>query len=108
VETGVPLPDTGSDTAVDVILENPGRGAGEPASVPGREGTGLVPVLLLYEYDAWGAGTVMKPLSMVLSVGLLASFFLLFVFSVLPLERGWASRNSAACGTALEGPISAM
>ena len=90
---------------MDVILENPGRGAGEPVSVPGREGTGLVPVLLLL-YEAWGAGTVMKPLSTVLFVGLLASFFLFFVFSVLPLERGWASRNSAACGTALGAYIS--
>lgn len=104
METGVPLPDTGSDTTVDEILENPGRGAGEPVSVPGREGAGLVPVLLLYE--AWGAGTVMKPLSMVVFVGLLASFFLLFVFSVLPLARGWASRNSVACGTALGAYIS--
>jgi len=85
---------------VDVILENPGRGAGEPVSVPGREGAGLLPGLSLYE--AWGAGTVMKPLSRVLFVGLLASFFLLFAFSVLPLERGCASRNPAACGTALK------
>lgn len=97
--TGVPLPESGSDTTVDLILENPGRGAGEPVSVPGREGTGLVPVLSLNE--ACGAGTVMKPLSIVLFVGLLASLFLFFVFSVLPLERGCASRNSAACGTAL-------
>ena len=100
-ETGVPLPDTASDTTVDVILENPGRGAGEPVSVPGREGAGLVPVLPLYE--ACGAGTVIKLLSRALVVGLLGSFFLLFVFSVLPLERGAASRNSAACGTALQG-----
>jgi hypothetical protein len=99
METGVPLPDTASDTTVEVILENPGRGAGEPVSDPGREGGGLVPALPLNE--ACGAGTVMKPLSRVLAVGLLGSFFLLLVFSVLPLERGCASRSSAACGTAL-------
>jgi hypothetical protein len=99
METGVPLPDAASGTTVDVILENPGRGAGEPVSVPGREGAGLVPVLSLYE--AWGAGTVIKPFSMALFVALLASFFLLFTFSVFPFERGCASRNSVACGTAL-------
>ena len=31
-----------------------------------------------------------------------AAFFFLFFFSVLPFERGWVSRNSAACGTALQ------
>lgn len=99
--TGVPLPEAVSD--ITLILENPGRGAGEPVSVPGREGAGLVPVLSLNE--ACGAGTVMKPLSIVLFVGLLASFFLFFTFSVLPLERGCASRNSAACGTALRAIV---
>ena len=101
METGVPLPDATSETTADVILEKPGRGAGEPVSVPGRDGAGLTLALPLYA--AWGAGTVIKPLSMVLFVDLLASFFLLLTFSVLPFERGCASRNSAACGTALRG-----
>lgn len=47
----------------------------------------------------------MKPPSRVCEVAALESLLDLaldFDFSVLPLDRGWGSRNSVACGTALK------
>lgn len=109
-DTGVaPFEDSASTTAVDEILENPGRGAGdsEAAATPERAEGDATPLEAAYAarfaLDR-GAGTVMKPepSSVGADVGAcLSAFFFLFFFSVLPLERGCGSRNSAACGTAL-------
>ena len=84
--TGVP-PGRGdsNSTAVEEILENPGRGAGElPAEVPDGE-----------ELPVAGAGSVMKPVESICVVAF-SAFFFLFFFSVLPLLSGCGSRNSEA------------
>lgn len=82
--TGVP-PFRGDDTstAVEEILENPGRGAGEPlleVAAP-EAGAGLA----LY---VAGAGKVMKPVASSCDAAVFSAFFFLFFFSVFPLANG--------------------
>ena len=48
----------------------------------------------------WGAGRVIKPVSSVWAFALATSFFFDFL-SALFFDKGWESKNSAACGTAL-------
>jgi len=95
--TGVP-PCEEVSTNEDDIRENPAFGAGE-ADV---EWAGVIPLDVRL---SWGAGTVMKPESAGCCCAFLLSFFF-FVFSVLPFARGWASKKSAAWGTALKNQIS--
>ena len=82
-------------------------GAGEPVSVPGsRKGRRWAITCTVIVQSTGPASTVMKPLLRVLFIGLLESFFLPLTLSVLPLEKGCASENSAACGTASSSVIS--
>ena len=81
-------------------------GAGEPVSVLGsRKGRRWAITCTVIVQSTGPASMVMKPLLRVLFVGLLESFFLPLTISVLPLEKGCASENSAACGTASSSVI---
>lgn len=86
------------ESTADDILENPGLGAGEPEP----DGTGLALADAIKDCIC-GAGSVMNPLSAAICAPFPSFFF--FAFSVFPFESGWASKNSAAWGTALRANV---
>lgn len=89
--TGVP-PWEDVSTAVEDIREKPGLGAGDPDALGVKtDGPGLPP---LASGCTCGTGRVRKPASCLAKAFFPSRFF--FVFSVLPLASGWASKNSAA------------
>lgn len=90
------VPSLGESTSIAAdIREKPGRGAGEPLLTDARPEEES-------RSAALGAGRVMKPVKSIWGAAVLSAFFFLFFLSVLPFDSGWASRNSAAWGTALE------